>query len=75
MPMSLRPLILIPALLALGACDKQAPAPAPSDTPTPISTDWTTENPSDPAVPVNLPETKMKDVLVVPEASPSAPAK
>ena len=62
------------AALALGGCSgKQAP-PAPSEAaaePTAASTDWTAQNPTDPAVPVNLPKTVMTNV----PAEAASPAK
>lgn len=49
------------AVLALGACSKGASpdAQASASAPAAQSTDWTQENPTEPAVPVNLPNTPM----------------
>jgi len=48
------------ALLALAGCEAKAPAPQPSATvyttnPAAVATEWTVENPTEPAVPVTLP--------------------
>jgi PBP1b-binding outer membrane lipoprotein LpoB len=52
--------LIAPALLLAG-CNNQPTEPEQSQ-PTPQSTEWTTENPATPAVPVNLPETPMTNV-------------
>lgn len=55
------------ALLALGACSKPAEdKAAASAEPTPPSSEWVAENPTEPAVPVDLPTTPMTNA---PEAS------
>ncbi|MFC3174871.1 hypothetical protein ACFOD9_11485 [Novosphingobium bradum] len=61
--------------LALSACGPKAPEPAASPTvegsdAAEVSTDWTVENPTDPAVPVDLPTTHMTNQSVA-----TAPAK
>ncbi|MFM5893138.1 MAG: hypothetical protein ACKOQM_01735 [Novosphingobium sp.] len=66
------------AALALGGCSGKNPKPAASDAaaePTAASTDWTAQNPTDPAVPVNLPTTVMTNVPATPAASEAAPKK
>lgn len=46
------------AALALGACGKsETPAPDAAATPEAQSTEWTQENPTEAAVPVDLPTT------------------
>lgn len=60
------------ALLALGACSKPADQQAASE-PTAPSSDWVAENPTEPAVPVDLPKTEMT-TTVTPAASASRPA-
>lgn len=60
---SIRPaaLLLAPALLALGGCDKaKEPEPAPSAEAVAPSSEWVAENPTEPAVPVNLPNTPVE---------------
>lgn len=63
------------AVLALAACGKPADTaqPAASDEPTEVSTEWTAQNPTEPAVPVDLPTTKMTNAPAA-EASPAASA-
>ena len=68
---SLRPgsLLLALPLFALAACDsktsEQAAAPTVDGVEVdPMSTDWATEDPTAPAVPVTLPETRMTNVPV-----------
>lgn len=62
------------ALLSLGACSKpaedKAGEQAASAEPTAPSSEWVAENPTEPAVPVELPKTPMTNA---PEAS-AAPA-
>lgn len=64
--------LIAPALLLAGCNDK--PAEPEAAQPTPQSTEWTTENPATPAVPVNLPETPMTNVPVDTATSTAAPA-
>ncbi|MFM6949997.1 MAG: hypothetical protein ACKOW1_03120 [Novosphingobium sp.] len=45
------------ALLALAGCSKPAEQQAASSEPTAPSSEWVAENPTEPAVPVNLPNT------------------
>lgn len=70
---SILPLALLP-LLALAACGPKADTTqaAASDEPTEASTDWTAQNPTDPAVPVDLPNTAMTNAPA--EAASPAPA-
>lgn len=69
------------AALALGGCSGKNAEPVASEAaaePTAASTDWTAQNPTDPAVPVNLPKTEMTNVpaeAATPAAEKSAPAK
>jgi type IV secretory pathway VirJ component len=69
------------AALALGGCSGKSAAPAASEAaaePTAVSTDWTVQNPTDPAVPVNLPTTKMTNApaeAAMPAATEAAPKK
>lgn len=71
------------AALALAGCSggKQTEPSAEqsaADEPTATSTDWTVQNPTDPAVPVNLPKTVMTNAPAEPAkpaASPAAPDK
>lgn len=61
----------IAAVLALGACSKQqATAPVEAEA---ASTDFIAENPTEPAVPVNLPTTAMTNAPAG-EAAPAASA-
>ena len=57
--LSFRPLDLAASLLALAACHSKAPEPSPptvmATDPNAVATDWTVENPTEPAVPVQLP--------------------
>lgn len=55
--------------LALAACGSQEAAPAPSGEPEAPSSEWVAENPTEPAVPVDLPTTAMTNV---PEATEAA---
>lgn len=48
-------------LVLLAACGGQAPAPAASEPAAP-SSEWVQPNPTEPAVPVQLPETPMTNV-------------
>lgn len=66
------PLALLP-LLALAACGPKADTTqaAAADQPTADSTDWTIQNPTEPAVPVDLPKTPMTNAPAA-EASPAA---
>lgn len=52
--------LIAPALLLAG-CNNQPTEPEQGQ-PSPQSTEWTTENPATPAVPVNLPETAITNV-------------
>lgn len=74
------------AALTLGGCGskpaEQSPEPvaeqAGAGEPAATSTDWTVQNPTDPAVPVNLPKTVVTEgpaPSAKPAASPSAPDK
>lgn len=45
------------ALLLPAACGKAPEQAQPSDQPTAPSSEWVQENPTEPAVPVNLPDT------------------
>ena len=56
------------AALSLAACGKsEAPAPeATSAAPEAQSTEWTQENPTDPAVPVDLPTTAVTNAPAEP---------
>jgi len=52
------------ALLALAACSRKAPDQAAAPTvegtsAAEVATDWTAENPTEPAVPITLPTTRM----------------
>ena len=63
-------------LLALAACSQKSPDQAATPTvegtsPAQVSTDWTAENPTEPAVPVTLPTTRMTNESV----QATAPAK
>ena len=74
-----RPALALPlaaALLALGACKgDQPPADTASGTPVPQSSEWATEDPKAPKVPVELPQTPMTNVPASePAASPSPAA-
>lgn len=60
------------AALALGACSKSEEA-APEATPEAVSTDFVAENPTEPAVPVDLPTTPMTSAPVS-EAAPAPSA-
>jgi len=68
--MPVRTLRALPLLLALAACDgptKVEPEPVVYHTdPAAVATEWTAENPTEPAVPVTLPTTRM-----TPEAAPA----
>ena len=59
------------ALLLLAACGGAPEEAAPSDQPTAPSSEWVQENPTEPAVPVNLPDTPM----TAPVEQPSEAAK
>jgi len=69
------------AALALGGCSGKQAAPAASEAaaePSAASTDWTAQNPTEPAVPVNLPKTVMTNVpaeSATPAASEAPPKK
>lgn len=54
---TLIPLTAAAALLALAGCSKPAEQQAASSEPTAPSSEWVAENPTEPAVPVNLPNT------------------
>jgi hypothetical protein len=77
------PHILIMALggaaLALGGCKSSKPADQTlANEPTAASTDWTAQNPTEAAVPVELPKTVMTNVppeQAKPSPSASPPAK
>lgn len=63
------------AVLALGACSgKQAEEQTATAEPTAASSEWVAENPTEPAVPVDLPKTPMTSAPVAPAASPSPAA-
>lgn len=65
-PIPLRTLPLLAPLVLLAACGPKAsdqPAePAADTTPAAVSTEWTAENPTEPAVPVTLPTTHVTNV-------------
>jgi hypothetical protein len=69
---SILPLALL-APLALAACGPKADTTqaAASNEPVAASTDWTMQNPTDPAVPVELPKTAMTNAPV--DAASPAP--
>lgn len=70
-------ILLLGAALALGACGKREGTPdQPPRGETMAPTDeWVAENPTEPAVPVELPTTHMTNVPVEqPSASPSPKA-
>lgn len=58
-------------LLALAACGKPADTSQAADEPTAPSGEWVQENPTEPAVPVDLPTTPMTNAPAA-EASPAA---
>lgn len=63
------------ALLALAACSQKTPDQAATPTvegtsAAEVATDWTVENPTEPAVPITLPTTRMTNSGVT-----TAPAK
>lgn len=60
--------MIAPLALALASCGSQKTEEA---APEPVSTDFVVENPTAPAVPVNLPTTEMTNV----PATEAAPAK
>ncbi len=66
LPISLRTLPLLAPLALLAACGPKAsdqPAEPTADaTPAAVSTEWTAENPTEPAVPVTLPTTRVTNV-------------
>jgi hypothetical protein len=63
------------ALLALGACKgQQSPADSAPGTPVPQSSEWATESPADPKVPVELPTTPMTNVPPAEAAASPSPA-
>jgi len=71
---ALAPLALA-AVLALAACGPKAPdqtaAPTVAGTSAAeVSTDWTVENPTEPAVPVTLPTTRMTNDSVQATGAP-----
>jgi len=59
------------ALLALAACGKQVDQDQANAEPTAPSSEWVQENPTEPAVPVDLPTTPMTNAPAA-EASPAA---
>jgi len=63
-------LALAAATLALAACSSKPADEAAMGEPTAPSSEWVAENPTEPAVPVDLPTTPMTNVPV--EASPAA---
>lgn len=69
---TLIPLTATAALLALAGCSKPAERQAASAEPTAPSSEWVAENPTEPAVPVNLPNSSATRAAS-PKASP-APA-
>lgn len=62
------------ALLSLGGCSKPADQQAASTEPTAPSSEWVAENPTEPAVDVNLPKTEMTTTTTVETASAAATA-
>lgn len=60
------------ALLVLAACGSSPEEAAPTDQPTVPSSEWVQQNPTEPAVPVNLPDTVLTPA---PAEPPSEPAK
>lgn len=67
-------LFALPLLAALAACgpsapDRTEPATIEGTDAAEVATDWTAENPTDPAVPVQLPTTRLTNE---PVAAPSA---
>ena len=60
------------ALLLLAACGSSPEEAAPTDQPTAPSSEWVQQNPTEPAVPVNLPDTVLTPA---PAEQPSEPAK
>jgi hypothetical protein len=60
-------------MLALSACGKPAETGQAADEPTAPSSEWVQENPTEPAVPVDLPTTPMTNAPAA-EASPAASA-
>ena len=65
---SILPLV---AVLALAACGKPAETGEAADEPTAPSSEWVAENPTEAAVPVDLPTTAMTNAPAA-EASPAA---
>lgn len=72
--------LIAPALLALAGCGSGPEEPGAGESeasqaataqPAPQSTEWTIQDPTKPAVPVDLPDTPMRNV---PDAGASAPA-
>lgn len=61
------------AVLALAGCSKPAEQEAASTEPTAPSSEWVAENPTEPAVEVNLPDSSAKRAAT-PSASPSEAA-
>lgn len=63
------------AVLALGACSgEKTEQQAASAEPTAASSEWVAENPTEPAVPVDLPKTPMTSAPATPAASASPAA-
>ena len=69
--MALTPLPAAAALLALAGCSKPAERQAASAEPTAPSSEWVAENPTEPAVPVNLPNSRATGAANA-KASPAA---
>lgn len=70
---SILPFALLP-LLALAACGPKADQSKATDEPAAPSSEWAKENPTEPAIPVDLPTTPMTNAptaAVSPAASPS----
>ena len=69
-------LALAAPFLALGGCgSNSSPEPAPSPTvyesdAAAAATDWTAQNPTEPAVPVTLPTTRMTNESVIATGAP-----
>lgn len=61
------------ALLALGGCSKPAEQPAASAEPTAPSSEYVAENPTEPAVDVNLPKTEMTTTTQTASSTEAAP--
>lgn len=61
------------ALLSLGGCSKPAEEQAASAEPTAPSSEWVAENPTEAAVPVDLPKTEMTTTTQTASPTEAAP--